>query len=157
VRTVTAIHVERLTWLDASLLGLMSVTMKWTVPAEWIAAGQSWLVPFVSFAAVSYQSYARAWTGACCALAPACAMVTGLVIALPEGAWSDSLITASWALVLCLLGRMLRILVERGGGRRDRRPRNSRSCAGTGTWRRRFVRTSADCSTPCTTRPPAAC
>lgn len=106
---------EWLTWIDISLLALLSVSVKWTVPASWMASGQSWLVPFVSFAAVSYQFYALRRTGAAAAVLLAIAMVAGLALALPAGTWSDSLITAAWSLVLCLLGRMLRVLVERGG------------------------------------------
>lgn len=106
---------EWLTWVDIAFLVLLSISVKWTVPADWMVAGQSWLVPFVSFAAVSYQFYASRVTGAAAAVVLAVAMVTGLAIALPAGTWSDSLITAAWSVVLCLLGRMLRVLVERGG------------------------------------------
>lgn len=114
-RRVTAPVGEWLTWADIAILAMLSLTMKWTVPDDWIAAGQSWLVPFVSFAAVSYQFYAPLRSGTAGAAALAAAMVGGLVIAMPAGSWSDSLITASWSLILCLLGRMLRLLVERGG------------------------------------------
>ncbi len=106
---------EWLTWIDISFLALLSVCVKWTVPAPWMAAGQSWLVPFVSFAAVSYQFYASRRTGAAAAVILSAAMVAGLALALPTGTWSDSLVTAAWSLVLCLLGRMLRGLVEQGG------------------------------------------
>ena len=106
---------EWLTWIDISFLVLLSVSIKWTAPTHWIVAGQSWLVPFVSFAAVSYQFYVSRRTGAAAAVVLAAAMVAGLAIALPTGVWSDSLITAAWSLVLCLLGRMLRVLVEQGG------------------------------------------
>lgn len=107
---------EWLTWIDLGILAVVSMAVNWTVPAEWVDAGQSWVIPFVSFAAVNYQFYASAWTGAIGASVLAAAMVGGLVIALPSGGWSDSLITAGWSLVLCALGRMLRMLVERGGG-----------------------------------------
>lgn len=115
VRRVTGPVGEWLTWSDVAILALLSMSVKWTVPGDWIAAGQSWLVPFVSFAAVSYQFYASPRTGAIGAVLLAAAMVAGLAVALPTGTWSDSLVTASWSLVLCLLGRMLRVLVERGG------------------------------------------
>lgn len=115
VLRVTTTAGEWLTWVDVAILALLSISVEWTVPGDWMVAGQSWVVPFVSFAAVSYQFYARPWTGAAGAVLLAAAMVAGLFVALPSGVRSDSLITASWSLVLCMLGRMLRILVERGG------------------------------------------
>jgi signal transduction histidine kinase len=109
-------------WLavaDTAVLAALALSSAALVPPHWVAAGRSWVIPFVSFAVVALQYWARPVTGAVCGVALATAMVVGTVWALPPGASSPSLVSAVWSLVLCVLGRILWTLVTRAGRNAD--------------------------------------
>jgi hypothetical protein len=108
-----------LTIADTSVLSVMALSTAWIVPAEWLMTGRSWVVPFVSFAAVVYQYYASCVLGALCAVTLAAAMFIGTALALPVGSSTAGLVTAVWSIVLAALGRMLWTFVKRGADKAD--------------------------------------
>lgn len=104
---------------DTAVLVTLALSSAALVPPYWVSAGRSWIIPFVSFAGVALQYWARPVTGAVGAAALVAAMTVGTVWALPPGASSPSLVSAVWALVLCALGRILWVLVTRAGRNAD--------------------------------------
>lgn len=104
---------------DVVVLGLLALTTASVVPPHWLETGKSWLLPFVSFAAVVLQYYAGVLAGAVSSAVLAAAMTVGTVTALPPGASSASIVTSVYVLVLSALGRILWTLVKRGGRMAD--------------------------------------
>jgi len=108
------------TVLDAGVLVLLSLSAQWLVSPSWLSTGKSWLLPFVSFAAVAYQYYTGVLLGGLVAVATTAGMIVGTVIALPAGSSSDSVVTACWSLALAALARVLWTVVQEGGVRADK-------------------------------------
>jgi hypothetical protein len=44
-----------ITVVDATVLVVLCLSTRWTVPSDWLAGGESWVMAFVSFAFVAYQ------------------------------------------------------------------------------------------------------
>lgn len=106
------------TWLtiaDTAVPGALTLSSAALVSPHRITVGRSWIIPFVSFAGVALQYWSRPLPGALCGAGLAAAMTAGTVLALPPGASSPSIVSAIWALVLCLLGRILWTLANRAG------------------------------------------
>ena len=108
-----------LTLIDVAVLGGLALSSVAVVPPTWLETGKSWLLPFVSFAAMGYQFYTTIVLGAASAFVLMAAMTVGTMIAVPAGGSTASLITALWSLVLVALSRSLYLLVRRGGARAD--------------------------------------
>lgn len=119
VRLLRRQRVRLATALDAAVLCGLALGTIAVVPPLWLATGKSWLVPFVSFAAVGYQFSAATRDASAGAVAVSAAMFTGTVLALPAGSGTATMVTAAWSLVVSLLARLMWQLVRRGGHRAD--------------------------------------
>lgn len=107
------------TVIDAAALTMLGLSTRWTVPAEWLSTGKSWLVPLLTASCLAYQYYLRWRPGVVLAFVVHAGLAAGLVIAIPSGAPSFGFISACWSFVVTLLARALWTLVERGGARAD--------------------------------------
>lgn len=109
-----------ITLVDAAVLAVLALSTLWIVPVSWLISGKSWLLPFASFACVGYQYYAGWLLGGTAALVVASGNVVGVLMALPEGQTSASLLTAGWTFVVALLARGLWTLARSGGSDADK-------------------------------------
>ncbi|MEU3550019.1 sensor histidine kinase [Streptomyces longwoodensis] len=99
---------------DAFLLAALAASIPWIMTLSRLEQGESWLMPFLSFACVGYQ-YSVGWRlGALAASLVLGSAVAATVRALPRQASYDSLITAVWSLAVAALARMLWTLMLRG-------------------------------------------
>lgn len=109
-------------WLavgDIAVLATLALSSAALIPPHWVLDGRSWIIPFVSFAGVAMQYWCRPLIGAVGGVTLAASMTTGTIWALPPGAASPSIVSAIWALVLCMLGRVLWTLTTRAGRQAD--------------------------------------
>jgi signal transduction histidine kinase len=106
--------------VDAGVLVLLCLSTRWTVPDDWLAAGESWVMTFVSFACVAYQVHTDALEGLAVSVAVWVALVAGSVSAAPAGSAADITFSTSWTVIAAVLARLLWIFVRRGGVTADR-------------------------------------